>query len=447
LRPTTAEQRRWIEKESVADFPEIELRILAQPRKSPVLVEVLFPLGYFIQQAKEYILRELEESPISASGASIRWDEQPDRIVLRLVEPELPHSVTVALEPGVREMVAAPAERQGVEGRAAGWHTCCVEFERSAGWKRESVEEWAKRRLGLVDYGRSARLDHPYRMQPDLALFLSHLLFDGQYQIGQPRNGELRAPLNGAARWGPSVEFVPVAAQTTDNEIHSEARRDTVSKRSSKPTPVLPAAPEKCAGLEISLADPVQRNTLPEPFRAGLPRGGFVNMSEGRAVVLALESLIHSPAFRDGARGGGRPKVGVVALYSGQVELIRRLINQSPTLSAADVDFPVADPEAFRDDECSVMLLSLTRSPGHRVASLGEGPHRLIWCLTRATDKVLIFGDPGALRRRCQWDGPVESLDHVSSRREREILARLVQYLNGTGPYPHAFHLREGSWA
>ena len=82
----------------VADFPEIELRILAQPRKPPVLAEVVFPLGYSIQQAKEYILRELEEWPVSAMGASMRWDEQPERIVLRLAEPPIPHAVAVQLE-------------------------------------------------------------------------------------------------------------------------------------------------------------------------------------------------------------------------------------------------------------------------------------------------------------------------------------------------------------
>jgi hypothetical protein len=444
LRPITSEQRRWVEKESVADTPEIELRILAQPRKAPVLIEVLFPRGYSIQQAKEYILRELGELPISANAASVRWDERPEHIVLRLAEPSLPHAETVVLEPGVREMIGTPAE--GQEGHSAGWHTCCIEFERAAGWQRQGAEEWAQRRLGLVDLGRTKRLNYPHRMRPDLALFLSHLLFDGHYHIGGLRNGDVPGTLNGETPWAAPVEFVSVAPNWNEREVHSEARRATGSARSGNRTAVLTAAPGKSPGLEINLADPVQRSALPEQLRACLPRDGFVNASEARAIIQALESLIHNAAFRAHATREDRPAVGVVALYPAQVELIRRLIDQSPTLRNAAVDLQVGDPEAFRDCECDVMLVSLTRSPGNRVASLGEGPHRLVWSLTRARDKVLLFGDPGALERRCQWDGPVGSLDESFSQWERAILGRLVQYLNGAGAFPHAFHLRQGGW-
>jgi hypothetical protein len=163
LRPITPGQRRWLERERVVDFQDIELRILAQPRKSPVLAEVLFPPGYSIQHAKEYIVRELEEWPISAGGASIRWDEQPDRIVLRLAEGPLSNSVVVGLGAGMREMVGDPSNGQASAEESAGWHTGCLEFDRAAGWHRERVEEWIKRRLGLVDLGRTVQLEQKYR--------------------------------------------------------------------------------------------------------------------------------------------------------------------------------------------------------------------------------------------------------------------------------------------
>jgi hypothetical protein len=162
LRPINPSQRRWLERERVADFPDIELRILAQPRKSPVLAEVLFPPGYSIQHAKEYIVRELDEWPISTSGAGVRWDEQPDRIVLRLTEGPLSDSVVVALGAGVRETVGRPSDGQPSADGSAGWHTCCLEFDHAAGWRRERVEEWVQRHLGLVDLGRTVQLEQRY---------------------------------------------------------------------------------------------------------------------------------------------------------------------------------------------------------------------------------------------------------------------------------------------
>jgi hypothetical protein len=129
------------------------------------------------------------------------------------------------------------------------------------------------------------------------------------------------------------------------------------------------------------------------------------------------------------------------------VELIRRLIEQIPTLLVSEAEIVVESPEAIRDRQCLITLVSLTRSHGQRAGSLGDGPHRLVWALTRSTRKLLIFGDPATLQRRCQWEGPVGTLDGAASHRERAILLNLVQYLEGTGTHPRAFHVREGSWA
>jgi hypothetical protein len=447
LRSTSPDQRRWVETETVHDFPEMELRILAQPRKTPVLVEVLFPMGYSIQQAKEYILRELDEWPVSTSGSSIRWDEQPERIVLRLAEPSMPHAVAIALEPGVREMVGGHADGQLEDNGAESWHTCCVEFERAAGWQRQSAEQWIQRRLGLVDLGRTAQLTYPYRMQPALAQFVSRVLFDGQYLLDHVWNGRVREVPNGEASRELPVVFIPVTLSQSGQEAPSEPRQKAGAKEGGKRTAIAPPVPNRIRGLESDLADPHQRNALPEQLRAFLPREGLVNLAEARAVIQALESLVHDSSLRTDVPHGRRPAVGVVALYSAQAELIRRLIALSLPLRAAEVDFLVADPEACRDFECPVVLVSLTRSPGNRVASLGEEPQWLTWALTRATNKILVFGDPSALHRRCQWDGTVEAQDEASSRRERAILTRLVEYVNGTDAIPQTILLGESSRA
>src|SRR5262249_36118688 len=152
------------------------------------LVEVVFPPSMSIGQAKEYIYRELQELPVRAAGHSLAWIEEPERVVLRLADVPLLGTLPVVLEPGVREMVARAAEA-GAAGPAANgaadtWQTCCVEFERQAGWHRQRAEDWVQRHLGLRDLGRTARLAVPHRMAPALAAFVSGLLPAECYQPG-----------------------------------------------------------------------------------------------------------------------------------------------------------------------------------------------------------------------------------------------------------------------
>jgi hypothetical protein len=455
LRPVAPEQRRWVECERLADFPEIELRILAQPRKPSELVEVVFPPGQSIHQAKEYIFKELEELPISTSGRGLRWDEQPDRLVLHLTDQLPSHSQSIVLEPGLRERIATPLlpEGNGEALEAGGWQTCCLEFDRSAGWDRRRAEEWVQRRLGLVDLGRTAWLQEPYRMQPDLALFLSHVLFAGQYRasnIGH-RNGTPAETATPGTSLGAAVEFIPVPAEPGVASARPHRHDGPLVHHGGGRSASSTAARERRSGLELSLEVPEQRETLPEELRAVLPLSGYVNLAEAQAVAHALETLVNDTAFRAAARCSGsqgrRPTIGVVALYAAQVELIRRLIEQIPTLLAADVEILVETPEAIRDRECLITFVSFTRSHGHRAASLGDGPQRLVWALTRSTTKLVLFGDPATLKRRCQWEGPVSPLDAAASRRERDILSNLVTYLDGNGAHPRTFHLREGGWA
>jgi len=455
LRRIAPEQRRWVESERLADCPEIELRILTLSGKPSELVEVVFPPGQPIHRAKEYIFKELEELPISTLGRGMRWDEQPEQVVLHLADESLTHSQPIFLEPGLRERIGkqSPSEGNGEALKVQGWQTYCLEFERAAGWERRRAEEWVERRLGLADLGRTAWLSKPYRMHSDLALFLSHLLYDGQYCVSNngQQNGTLAEPAAHTSLLGPAVEFIAVTTDPgvvpTKLHCHEGSRVHQSSGRSASST----AAPATRVGLELDLEDSEQREALREDLRAVLPRSGYVNLAEAQAVANALETLVNDPEFRASARRSGlegrRAAIGVVALYPAQVELIRRLIEQIPTLLVSEAEIVVESPEAIRDRQCLITLVSLTRSHGHRASSLGDGPHRLVWALTRSTRKLLIFGDPATLQRRCQWEGPVGTLDSVASHRERAILLNLVQYLEGNGTHPRAFHVREGSWA
>lgn len=421
LRPVAPDETRWLESERVADFPEVELRILSLPRTPPVLAEVIFPPTMTIAQAKEYIFRELGELPVRATGPCLGWEEDPERIVLRLADRPAPNAVPVALETGVREMVGIfTPEVNGDASTAPAWQTCRVEFDRAAGWTRDRAEAWCEQYLHLRDLGRTIRLDVAHRLPPSLTALLGDWL--------TVRAPELHAH---PAHARSALEFVAVPG-------HAPGRRDRAAA----------AARRGGAGLEIDLADPRQRERLPAELRASLPGRGIVNYAEAQAVVEVLGGLLRDPSLRaNHAEPGAAPAIAVLALYAAQVELLRLLLRQQGLAEGAAAHLEVGLPAAWRHREARVVLLSLTRSHTHRAVPFGDGPHQLALALTRATHRVLLFGDPGTLARRAQWEGALDHLDEPAAVRERELIDRLVRYHQGHGGDPGPARLHEGSGA
>ncbi len=424
LRPLAPEQRQWLESERLEDWPEVELRILASPRARPQLAEVLFPAPVGIVRAKEYIFRELQELPVVAAERCPRWAEEPERVVLGLADVGRAEVESVALEPGVREVVAV-----GAEGERA-WHTCRLEFERQGGWDRARAEAWVERHLRLRDLGRTARLESAYRMAPELAEVVSDLLYDG---------GCRAAP--GAAGRGGLLEFVAVPPLGNSEQAGAAGRgrerrprgQSAVATR-AEPRAQPSAFPRAGAGLEVDLAATAHgTDRLPAELRAALPRRGLVNLAEAHAVVRRLEEL-------SAAEG----PVAVIALYRAQAELIRRLVRESPALAAGGLRVEVDVPGAFRQREFPVVLVSLTRSHNHRAVPLGEEAGHLTLALTRARSRLVVFGDAGTLARRGQWEGALDHLDEAAAAREGLLAERLVRYLQGGGRAGRAFRLREG---
>jgi len=431
LRPLTAEQRRQLECERVADCAEIELRILALPRAQPALAEVVFPAAMSIAQCKQYLFGELQELPVQASGDCFHWSEGPDRLVLRLSETPEAAPIPVPLAAGVRELVSTAAGTNGAAIRPG--HTCCLEFDRSAGWDRAGAGDWVHRHLGVLDLGRTAQLSVAHRMHPDLAAFLGDLFAGHAYRLPAGDG-------HGAA--GPAAEFVavPGGSATLEPARPPDARRAENGRRA---TAVAAPRPVKGgAGLEIDLGEPRQRERLPAAVRGILPPRGLVNWAEAQAVVTHLEALARQTAP---ANGCGAPSVGVMALYAAQAELLRWLVRQSTVLAAGPLDVRVGLPYHFAQQECATALVSLTRSHTHRAVAFGDGPPALAMALTRARGRLVLFGDVGTLARRAQWESAVEHLDEAAAARERELIRRLLRYVQGQGAHPRAFHLREGA--
>ncbi|HEY7426584.1 MAG TPA: AAA domain-containing protein [Gemmataceae bacterium] len=477
LRPIPASQEQWVESEPVVDHPDIELRILSVPRQTPQVAEVVFPACTAVGDAKQFIYHELDELAVCTRGRGMYWSETDDDVILQFATNHDGDMVTVVLEEGVREHVnhVLPVGGTGVppvDGPT--WHTCRLEFARAAGWTRERAEQWVAERLGLRTLGRTVLLTVPHRLNPPLARFLSDLLFGGACEPAPT------AVDTAFAR--PPVEFVAVPSLAVGEGRHrAEAEEHRNGGEHAHPysehgqTAVSVRAPrlravKGGAGLELDLTDDRPLEQLPAELRAVLPREGLVNYLEARALVKRLESLVHDSAFRAACERWQQrqewlcehgcasssaacgcpfpdagPAVAVMALYPAQVELLRHLIQQTPTLAQSLVPIEVGLPSAFHQRECLLALVSLTRSHTHRAVSYGDHPHVLTQALTRAASGLLLFGDPGTLARRSQWHGALDHLDESAAQREGRLVGQLVQYLQGHGPHPSVFHIQEGS--
>jgi hypothetical protein len=442
LHRTCEDDEKWIASEYLVDRPEIELRIASPPRTAPRLVEVVFPGATPIHEAKGFIFRELGELPLQTQGGAFRWKEDADRLTLDLSDGAAPDIDAVDLGEGVREWISDHGHCR--------WQTCSLEFARSAGWTRDRAEQWVEEYLQTRNLGRTVRLNTPHRGRPALARFLSALVFDGACAVREADDAR-------------AVEFVPVPSLEGEPAPRRHEPEGPDHGGVAVAAPRLRAV-RAGAGLESDLAEPRPLDPLPAELRAALPTRGLVNLFEARAMVRKLENLLADAEFRTAAEDWSaraahfstpseckcasascarRPALAVMALYPAQAELIRLLAAQSPALTAAPLAVEIGTPDAFRQRECFTALIGLTRSHAHRAVPFGDDPSQLLMGLTRAASRMILFGDPGTMARRCQWNGAVDHLDETAGECERGLISRLMAYVHGHGPHPSTFGLDE----
>ena len=294
----------------------------------------------------------------------------------------------VELGTGVRLMLRGAAEAYA--GCAAR-----LEFTRSAGWNRATVENWLQTHLHWHGRDRAVYLQVPYRQHRPLADVVGPLLFAETCLVHL-----LAARASGPAHF----EFIAVPALRK------------------------PEWPREGAGLEQDLATGRHGDRLPAELRGELPRKGIVNYLEAQALVRRLEQWAQAPADL-GLNGKATPAVLVIALYEAQAELLRRLVGRSAILRSRPLALEIASPAQVRQRECDVLMVSLTRSHSHRCVPFGDDAADLALALTRARQRLLVFGDPGTLVRRTQWQGPLDHLDAAQAHLEALRLSRLVRHL------------------
>lgn len=367
LTAVAPESRIDVESEYVADRPDIELRILNSRSADPVLAEVLFQKGTNLAEAAQFLFNELGEVPCNSHLRTCRWTRDGDFLLFRL--NPMPDATIPSLCADLGDGVSLRlTEEVGPDGLSE----VALIFSEQDGWNRPKAEAWVAKHLLMPDWGRSCQLKASHRHDKALASWLNEAVAgDCRYPV-EPQ-------MSGAIHFEPIPRRTPVRGQRRGG-----------------------------AGLEISLADPRQREFLPADLAARLPGHGFVNLPEAQAIAESLPRLSSDRT------------ITISAPYRSQVELLRHYCKGFDR---------IVHHSELAHRECDVLVLSLTRSHATRAVTYGDEPATVIELLTRARNHLMIFGDPGTLARRAQWEGAIDHLDETSGERERQWVLALLHCL------------------
>ncbi len=380
LRAVSPERRSELDSESVADSPDVQLRILTPADGDPCLAEVLFPAATSVEHALDYLYRELNEVPVPNAIAA--WHETRESLTVRFTSDV---SVsTFELKSGVRVRLAE-------NGR-----TTAIDFESRHGWDRHSAENWMREHARPVGAGRLVDLGVCHRMAAGLAGAIAPIWF-------KSRSGDVESPD------GLAVEFVAVPACEAQSFHRPDSGSNGVSPRG--------------AGLEADLSDARQRDHLLRGVRANLPPRGVVNLTEARAIVSLLEERVAEFATGVSELPGS---IAVLTMQVAQAELIRSLVHESPVLARPAAPILVEYAGEFRQREADVVLLSLTRSHDRRTVSYSDDPALAALAATRARRRLILVGDAGMFAHRAHWDGPLDHLDETAAECEKGWVGALL---------------------
>lgn len=274
---------------------------------------------------------------------------------------------------------------------------------------------------------RCVTLDVQRRMHPDLAQFISEMFYENAYYSPEEESfaSSKTLPLK---HFPHAVTFINIA-----------------SAKGSDPN-------------EFDLSKPDQRKQVQKQCNGGVPFQGYANVREAKQIIGVVESIVEDPVIRDELdelrdQDEQIPVIGVIAFYAGQVAAIRNLLSASKSLAAnaiaADqwdcrgVRVSVNTVDAFQGKECSVILLSFTRSNYRKAIGFVDNANRLNVALSRARKKLILVGDAETLIRRARTVAS-DTEDRRSESLERRFFMRLVEYVEGRGKTMPIFQKRDG---
>jgi len=368
LLPLSPADQSSFEKERLADQPEIELRILTRRGDAPRLAEVAFPAGRFtLAEAKQTLMRQLEEAVIEAGGGMVRLWRRGQDLVVRLA-PTCDSQRTgcrVELGGGVAEVIDLQPGRTAVGTAESHWRTREIAFNMDAGWTAGAVHDWLRRQLHLAGAGRTAWLETGWRCSQ-----ASVKLLAACYDLPLLPHPESFPPAeeNGKARKG--IRFIHAAP-------HGRARLDANGGDRQRTPHALP-------GGVIDLADSRQRQQFPLDVQLRLPRQGVVYPLEALALLDALKGHTQS--------GSVSGTVRVLAWTSPQLALLQCLWEKEMASHPLTAQVEFVTLSEVREREAALMLVSLCVGAG---GPRGCKPRLEDWCrlLAASRDGLILVGD------------------------------------------------------
>lgn len=270
---------------------------------------------------------------------------------------------------------------------------------------------------------RRVSLNVQRRMHPDLARFISDMFYWGEYQSPEETSFEKDKTLD-LASFQYAITFIEVLR------------------------------PVGVGRLESNLRDPLCRQALGISAKTG-----YANLAEAEKAVEVLVSLMNDEKLFAEQEQLDHEKdtsatIGIISFYAGQVELIKRLIRKSDQLGATEnsgdglflcqgrIKIAVNTVDAFQGKECSLVILSFTRSNSYKNIGFVEDAHRLNVAMSRARKKLILLGDTQTFLNRIGSPNHQITGDDVQSKNsERHFFEKLMAYVEGHGEVKKAFHV------
>ncbi len=119
------------------------------------------------------------------------------------------------------------------------------------------------------------------------------------------------------------------------------------------------------------------------------------NQEEAQVLIKALESLINEIGGEDWIKNNFT--VGVITPYSAQVEVLNKLVDQSPLLAPIRSLISINTVDAFQGQERDVIAISLVRSNEKGEIGFLNDIRRTNVAITRARKKLLLVADSSTL--------------------------------------------------
>jgi superfamily I DNA and/or RNA helicase len=270
---------------------------------------------------------------------------------------------------------------------------------------------------------RFVTLDVQRRMHPDLALFISDMFYQNKYKSPEGPKFIKEKTLD-LSRFKYPVTFIEVSPPKGGKQLETNLRLESIQ-----------------GNFELS------------------SKTGYANLTEAKQIIEVLHSLLSEESIFDEQKKLKRKNdsaatIGIIAFYAGQVELIRELITTNDFLEAEEqssegqflckgkIRVAVNTVDSFQGKECSVIILSFTRSNPYRNIGFVDDANRLNVAMSRAKKKLILLGDKETfINRASARDNAISGDDTSSIRAERLFFEKLVQYIEGCGEIKKAFHV------